>query len=317
MPSHILQAYAVGDAMGMPTEFMSRDAIIARFGPLLEGLQQPAMGMMHPNLAFGQVTDDTEQVLYLLRHYQKSGRVNMHETAQVLESWVRETGADVKGYIGPSSKRALAAIRQGIAPEKAGEGGTTCGGIMRVPAAVLYRHRHSLEGLREDVYQCLAPTHNSVTALEAAGAYAAALHSAMQGASLEQILDAACRFGEEMKQLSPHDSCAPSCRARIRFAQQAAQQHDQHQLLDVAHHLIGTGLASADVCFAVFAIFCHAGKDAWLAIRMGASVGGDTDTIAALAGALSAAYAGRHNIPAHVLTAVLEANRELLVTYRF
>ena len=40
----------------------------------------------------------------------------------------------------------------------------------------------------------------------------------------------------------------------------------------------------------------------------GASMGGDTDTIAALAGALCAAFAGRHNIPAEIQNMVLETN---------
>jgi len=46
----------------------------------------------------------------------------------------------------------------------------------------------------------------------------------------------------------------------------------------------------------------------WLALRMGASVGGDTDTIAALSGALCAAYAGGHNIPGPILEEALRVN---------
>ena len=52
--------------------------------------------------------------------------------------------------------------------------------------------------------------------------------------------------------------------------------------------------------------------DTWLCLRMGASVGGDTDTIAALAGTLSAATRAAmgksHNIPAEILDEVLAAN---------
>ncbi len=62
------------------------------------------------------------------------------------------------------------------------------------------------------------------------------------------------------------------------------------------------------MCAAVFALFNFAKEDVWLAIQMGASVGGDTDTIAALAGALCAAYAGSHNIPSAVLEDVVSRN---------
>lgn len=312
MDRHILAAYAVGDAMGMPTEFMTRPAIAARFGPLLDRLARPEEGEKHQNLPYGLVTDDTEQVCYLLRHYREAGRVDTLETARVLERWISETGADRKGYIGPSSLKALKAIREGVPPEKAGEGGTTCGGIMRAPAAVLYRAHADLDSLRADLHRCLMPTHNTSTALEAAGAYGAALWAAQKGLDFEGILDAAIHFGGQMKPLAPYETCAPSCDWRIRFARDLAARADAGELLDTAYHLIGTGLPSADVCFAVFAIFCHARKDAWLAIRLGASIGGDTDTIAALAGALCAAYAGTHNIPADVLGTVLRVNGQLL-----
>lgn len=316
MNKHILQAYAVGDAMGMPTEFMTRNAIIARFGSVVDRLLRPEEGEMHPNLPYGAVTDDTEQVVYLLRAFRQSGQADMLQTADVLKRWVRETGADKKGYIGPSSQRALAAIDEGVPPEKAGEGGTTCGGIMRSPTAVLYKVHTEISGLYHDVYHCLAPTHNTSTALEAAGAYAGAMHAAMLGSACDDILTAACAAGEILKKMAPRETCAPSCVARIRYARQLADASTADELLDTAYHLIGTGLPSADVCFAVFAIFCFARRDVWLAIRLGASIGGDTDTIAALAGALCAAHAGGHNIPEKILRQVLDTNHSLLLEFQ-
>ena len=64
-----------------------------------------------------------------------------------------------------------------------------------------------------------------------------------------------------------------------------------------------------DVFAAVMAIFLMKKEDVFGAICLAASLGGDTDTIGALVGALSAAYAGGHNIPASVLGPVLEQNR--------
>lgn len=74
------------------------------------------------------------------------------------------------------------------------------------------------------------------------------------------------------------------------------------------YDVLGTGLESWDVCGAVFGIFLFARDEPWLALRMGASIGGDTDTIAALAGSLCAARIGRHGIPAAIVTRVKEAN---------
>lgn len=79
-------------------------------------------------------------------------------------------------------------------------------------------------------------------------------------------------------------------------------------LLDEVYAVYGAGLPSADVTGAAFAIFLAAEQDVWRALCMGASLGGDTDTVAALAGALSAAYAGGTNIPPDVRDAVFAAN---------
>ena len=98
---------------------------------------------------------------------------------------------------------------------------------------------------------------------------------------------------------------------RIREAQKLARELSEEQLLDHVYSLWGTGLPSADAAGAVFALFAAAGKDVWKAIGLAAVIGGDTDTIAALVGALSAAYAGSQNIPQAVLDKVLEQNREL------
>ncbi|NLH89721.1 MAG: hypothetical protein GX469_05290, partial [Treponema sp.] len=85
------------------------------------------------------------------------------------------------------------------------------------------------------------------------------------------------------------------------------------EVLDFIYYVYGTTLASVDVATAAMCIFLTAKEDVWLSIRMGASIGGDTDTIAALAGALSAAYALSHgqslNIPKAIVSEVLENNK--------
>ena len=65
-------ALAVGDAVGMPTEFMTRQAIKARFSSV-DTLLRPDQGEKHANLPYASVTDDTEQNLYLLRAYRAAG----------------------------------------------------------------------------------------------------------------------------------------------------------------------------------------------------------------------------------------------------
>lgn len=308
----ILEAFATGDAVGMPTEFMPKAEIRKRLPEGCTGLIPAELSLTHPDLPVGSVTDDTEQVLYLLHAYRQEGRVTVENTVTALEAWIQETDAVAKKYIGPSSLKALEKIRAGVDPAVAGQGGTTCGGIMRVPAAVLWKDQASEEELIESIHCSLMPTHNTSEALEAAGAYGFALRCALNGGSFDEIFAEAERGGRIMKERPGWVGAAPSSVARLKAAKTLPE--DWSVTRDILFDLWGTGLPSADVCGAVFAIFALAKDDVWQAIRMAAELGGDTDTIGALTAALCAAYAKGHNIPEEVLQVVLTQNAALFAS---
>lgn len=285
----ILEAFAVGDALGMPTEFMTRNEIRGRFG-LVNRLLRSEESKNHSDLSRGQVTDDTEQVLALLDEYCQKGRIDPRDTAERLLRWMVESGAVEKRYIGPSSKRALEAIQAGADPATAGQGGTTCGGVMRSPAAALFASARGLP-LAESVRLCLLPTHNTQPALETATAYAFALAEAVAGGDIAGIVAAAKRGAAAGAAAAPYERCGPSLAARIEhFLAIAEGFREPDDVLDFLYEVYGTGLESVDVASAALCIFLYAAEDTWLCLRMGASIGGDTDTVAALAGALSAAH---------------------------
>ena len=63
-----LYGLAIGDALGMPTQMLSRPQIVARWGTLPAGFEPAPPG--HPiaaGLPAGTVTDDTEQAVLLGR----------------------------------------------------------------------------------------------------------------------------------------------------------------------------------------------------------------------------------------------------------
>lgn len=312
-------AFAAGDACGMPTEFMCPEDIRKIFGAdmpdgLPAGLLPAEKSITHGILPAGSVTDDTEQNLYLLAEAEQRGGVTLEGVLCALEAWIAETGAVEKHYIGPSSLKALESIRKGTPAAEAGIGGTTCGGIMRTPSAFLWKPEQSEEELEENILTSLLPTHNTSEALEAAGAYGFALRTAFLGGSLDEIFEAAERGGRRLIAHAAWTGCAASSVRRIREARKLAETLGEDELLDYVYGLWGTGLPSADVAGAVFALFAAAKKDVWKTIRLASVIGGDTDTIAALAGALSAAHAGEQNIPQAVLDKVLEQNRALFAS---
>ncbi len=318
------QAFAVGDAMGMPTEFMRPEDIRTMlkdlpFDAKHDILTPSDQSYTHGDLPTGTVTDDTEQNFYLLAEYRKDGAVTLEGTIRALNAWIRETDAVAKHYIGPSSLKALKAIEEGTPAAQAGMGGTTCGGIMRTPAAVFFRPEQTEEALEEALVNALLPTHNTSEALEAAGAYGFALLKAVQGGSYEEIMAAAVRGGETLIRRAVYLSCAPSSVKRLQKGAEAAQKVRSKALpKDSLKSLLfdewGTGLPSADVCGAVFTLFSLYRKKTWAAIVEMAQLGGDTDTIAALTGALCAAYAGKNDIPQSVTERVISVNRTLFET---
>ena len=64
-----LVGQAIGDALGMPFEFMSPESISARQGQVVEFL--PSLG-----LAAGQYTDDTKMMLCIAESIVELGHIN-------------------------------------------------------------------------------------------------------------------------------------------------------------------------------------------------------------------------------------------------
>jgi ADP-ribosylglycohydrolase len=180
---------------------------------------------------------------------------------------------------------------------------------MRTPAAFLANTGADEENLAKAIIQSCLPTHNSAAALEAAVAFGFALRSAAGGATKEGVIEAALRGAALGAGGREDDFPPPSTAARIGLlAEQAPRWKDPGEAITFIHDVLGAGLPSWELGPAVFGVFLFAGADTWLSVRMGASMGGDTDTLAAMAGALSAVYAGSANLPADIVEAVSKAN---------
>jgi len=304
----ILEALAVGDALGMPTEFMTQKDIDQVY-PVIDRLLDPAKSYTHFELPYGSVTDDTEQNLYLSRAYVAAGTITVENSADALSRWVVECDAVAKKYIGPSSLKALNAIQAGTSPMEAGRGGTTDGGIMRTPALVLCAGKGDEKHLLNCIRMGCIPTHHTSQAISAAAAYGFALRAAMEGKEMEQILEAA-RHGAELGYASmDYVAAAPDCIARLdKIRQDLAEDSSDERIRHLLYYVYGNGLESIDAFTVTMTVFLAKGKDVFGALKLCASLGGDTDTVGALVGALCAAYAGGHNIPEEILRTVKEVN---------
>ena len=304
----VLEALAVGDALGMPAEFMTQ-ADIDQIYPEIRELLDPTKSYTHSELPYGSVTDDTEQNLYLARAYVEAGTITVENSAQALSRWVVECDAVAKKYIGPSSLRALNSIQAGVSPLESGRNGTTNGGIMRTPSLVLCAGNGDDAHLLSCIRMGCIPTHHTSQAISAATAYGFALRAALDGKSMEEILEDSFRGAKLGYASMDYVAAAPDCTWRLKKLMEDLKEDssDQH-IRELLYYVYGTGLESIDAYCATMAIFLVKGKDVFGALRLCASLGGDTDTIGALVGALCAAYAGGHNIPDNILQTVLDAN---------
>lgn len=306
-----LEALAVGDALGMPTEYMTYEEIRAQF-TFVDHLVDASLNRIHPGLPKGSVTDDTEQVLYLMRQYLKDKAVTVDGTVSALLKWYEEKKPMTFGYIGPSSQRALEQLKRGVPPKITGAEGITCGGAMRMPAVALCTPRGSYEQLVENVHAALLPTHNTNIAIEAAAALAFGLHAAAMGNGVTEVVKKSLQ-GAELGRCRGNQLVGASTKARIELiASIVPSLRGCEQVMRFLYDVIGTEMISNQVVPVVFGITLHSWDNPWQAICIGASIGGDTDTIAALAGFFTTLLNGEHNIPGEIVSHILGRNQLVL-----
>ena len=305
-----LEAFAVGDAMGMPLEFMTRNYIRERFG-IVDELIDPSKleDSIHSNLEKGSITDDTEQNLYLIEEYCKTGRIDTTSTVSGLIRWIEERKPEKKGYIGPSTLESLKRILEGEKPEKAGFGKTTCGSAMRILAVVFCSGRLNEDELVRIIHSSCIPTHNTNIAFESSLTLGMAYHMLILGCDLNDIMDKMKNIPEMMEKIDvPRFVGASTVDRILNLAEFSSRIRSDEDFLDFLYGVVGTTMEANEVVPVSFLIFLRSGDDVWEAIRLGASVGGDTDTISAIAGALSTLYAKDHNIPKATVDEVVERN---------
>ena len=304
----VLEALACGDALGMPTEFMTQKDI-DRIFPVIDDLLDPSKSYTHFELPFASVTDDTEQNFYLARAYVDAGVITVENSADALSRWIVECDAVAKKYIGPSSMRALNAIQNGVSPMEAGRNGTTNGGIMRTPSLVLCAGNGDEQHLLHCIRMGCIPTHHTSQAISAAAAYGFALRAALDGKEIPEILEAAERGAKLGYESMDYVAAAPDCISRLKkVMEDLKEDSSDERIRHLLYYVYGCGLESIDAFTVTMTVFLAKGKDVFGALKLCASLGGDTDTVGALTGALCAAYAGGHNIPAELLETVVEKN---------
>jgi ADP-ribosylglycohydrolase len=310
-----LYGLAIGDALGMPTQLLSRAEIRARWGELLTGFEPAPPG--HPiaaGMPAGAVTDDTEQAVLLGRLLVRGhGTIDPNEFASALVSWERDmAGRGSEDLLGPSTRRAVAAVLAGTPPGEAGATGDTNGAAMRIAPVGIAVAPDDLPALVGQVVMASHLTHNTGIALAGAAAVAAAVSAGVSGAGVTQ----ATALAVEAARIAAgrgHWVAGADVAARIEWAAGLVTGRSRREAPDLIYRLVGTSLATQESVPAAFAVLAASPGDPWHACLLAASLGGDCDTIAAMAGAIAGACHGLGAFPPEA-AAVIDAQHLDLAT---
>lgn len=288
---HVLIGVAYGDALGMPTENMTGEQISNRFGKVTEFLSAPSDGPINRSLPAGTVTDDTENTVFICRMLIDSqGQVDRERFLKYLMQWLEED-PNSANVTGPSTKAAVEAIKAGTPIEQAGIYGTTNGAAMKIAPIGLVTTYQDVPDLVQKVAEICVPTHNTQIAIQGASVVAAAVNFLFSEAEIDwdqfydlidDVIAESARYGNQLP--------TPSIAKRIAYGRHLADDYDEAEFFDELYHFLGTGLPTIETVPAAISLVYRNRGALKQSIEMAANIGGDTDTIAAICGAICGGY---------------------------
>ena len=296
-----LAGLALGDALGMPTQAMSPAQIRAVYGRITGLVDGDASQPYAPGMPAGSVTDDTEQALLvaslLVRgRGSSSGRVALDagEFAHALLAW--EDSMIERGsldLLGPSTKAALERVRAGEDPLSVGGAGTTNGAAMRVTPIGIAISTEDPQAFADAVWSSCQVTHATRQGFQSAALVAAAVSMGIDtprsaASDMTALLWKAVSYVDSLPEhgaWTPEPDVVAATRRAMQLVANPASSS-----LECLVEQVGTSVASAQAIPMAFALLAR--DPSPQALLDAANIGGDTDTIGAIAGAILGAALG-------------------------
>jgi poly(ADP-ribose) glycohydrolase ARH3 len=295
-----LLGQALGDALGFVVEAESPD-VSGEYvrGCLLAG--RPG-DRCHPHFPFGQYTDDTQLTRELLLSFREAGGWEPAAFARRIAALFRDFRAVGAG---PGTRSAAVRLSTGVPWEVAGRPAPYAGNgsaMRAAPVGILFRDdpERMVCAARE---QSRITHHDSrcaagsivvagATALAAAGTPIAPPEFLRQITAWAEEADG--NFAQALGRLGGWLDLAPEDAAR--------QLHRSG--LDAEYAGRWRGISAFVVPSVIWSLysFLHSPEDYWTTICTAIAVGGDTDTMAAIAGAISGARLGPGALPNDLLS---------------
>jgi ADP-ribosylglycohydrolase len=293
---------AIGDAMGHPTEFInSFEGIFNKYGP--QGVTGFELYWTRDGKRFAPYTDDTQMAEVVLRALVESRRItlNLDATMNLMANGFIAWSKNPQGghrAPGRACLEGCRALQRGVHWSKAGgakAGG--CGSVMRAYPFGLIFH-DEIDQAEHWAVEHSKLTHRDPIALAACAAMGVGVAGVLQGERVEVVISAMIQAA---RRYSPET--ADMIKRAVDEAGSGVEPKVTLQRLRgwAAHEAIAAGAY----------IFVRHADDPRTAILEGANTPGDSDSIATLAGALTAARCGVESLPAEWIRDV-ERSEELL-----
>lgn len=185
-----LYGQALGDAMGMPSELWPRSRVKAHFGWIDRFLHGPKENNAACYFNRAEFTDDTSMALCLADALlEREGKIDPDLIGRNILDWALRFDAFNKNVLGPTSKIALNAIRDGKPVAELENNGVTNGAAMRVSPLGCLLPARDVDSFIDDVALASSPTHKSDLAVAGAVVIAWAISRAIDGESWSAIVD--------------------------------------------------------------------------------------------------------------------------------
>jgi len=272
----------VGDALGEPVEGWPHTAIHSRFG-LLDTIVREE----------GRYTDDTQMMIGILETLRERGGFDPALCARRFQ----ENFDPMRGY-GRRIFGVMEKIRSGIPWDEVGTDSFGNGGAMRIaPIGCFYAH--DLEALKENAILSTRITHNHPEGLAGAVAQATAVGLAFKCALSNETIEAEVFIDNIAGQVRDIDKKFVERLKALKSICDSFSNRPGGVLLETIDAMTSQyalnlkAIESVPAAIGAF-VLTSTFKDA---VVLAVNLGGDTDTIGAMAGATAGAYYGCDVIP--------------------
>ncbi len=275
-----LKGIATGDAIGKQTETLSHEDVLHWYPHGIRGFEG-APGSVIPRYVgnakrewrIGETTDDTEMTVAVARAILTDRNVSHVSVGREL---LRCTKCLHPGL------KSLWEFHQAADPTRIARSHDGCGAAIRVAPVGIFFASHRAEELLTGAREASIPTHGGSLAIAAAAATAAAVSAAIDGASPHELLDLAERAAAEAERRWRGHS-GPLFADAVRTARYDLERMPAMGASEIAALCFpNQPLTIVPLALGLATVMASAEE----AILLAANIGGDSDSVASIAGGI-------------------------------